>query len=230
MRKIDVLIVAAGTGDRLGRGEPKAFVSVGGRPMLAWSLGAIGGRETLGRVVVAGPPAFSERTVELVERYGPAGGARVVAGGETRQRSVSLGLEALEDESEYVLVHDAARPCLRRTLVDRLVEALSAHDAVVPAVPVADTLVREVGGTVDAVLDRVRIAGAQTPQAFRTDLLVRAHRRAESRGFESSDDASLVFALGEPVHVVAGDPDNFKVTFPGDLEMAEAVLRARGGD
>jgi 2-C-methyl-D-erythritol 4-phosphate cytidylyltransferase len=128
-----------------------------------------------------------------------------------------------------VLIHDAARPCLSDALRDRLIDALAAHDAVVPAVPVTDTLIRDLDAGVDAILDRVHIAGVQTPQAFRLELIRRAHAAARDRGFKSSDDGSLVLALGEKVATVPGERTNLKVTFRDDLMIAEAILKNGAG-
>ncbi|HET6350326.1 MAG TPA: IspD/TarI family cytidylyltransferase, partial [Candidatus Krumholzibacteria bacterium] len=152
----------------------------------------------------------------------------VVTGGATRQDSVYLGLEQTPADATHVLIHDAARPCLSAALRDRVIDALAEHDAVVPAVAVTDTLIRDVEGGVDAILDRVHIAGVQTPQAFRLDLIRRAHGVARDRGFTSSDDGSLVLALGERVATVAGERTNLKVTFRDDLAIAEAVLKNGG--
>jgi len=150
-----------------------------------------------------------------------------VVGGATRQESVFNGLRALPDGFQHVLIHDAARPCVSPTLIASVLDALQSHDAVVPAVAVTDTLVRNYESKVDAIIDRVHVAGVQTPQAFRLELIVRAHREARARGFQSSDDGSLVLALGEPVHTVPGERSNIKVTVREDIAMAEAVLTIR---
>ena len=112
-------------------------------------------------------------------------------------------------------------------MTSRGLDALSEHDAVVPAVAATDTLVRDYEGRVDAVIDRVHVAGVQTPQAFRFDLILRAHREARARGFHSSDDGSLVLALGEPVFTVPGERTNIKVTYRDDVAIAEAILNSR---
>jgi 2-C-methyl-D-erythritol 4-phosphate cytidylyltransferase len=134
------------------------------------------------------------------------------------------GLQALPEGTTRVLIHDAARPCVSRALLDRIVAALDRHDAVVPAVGAVDTLVRERDGAVEAILDRVHVSGVQTPQAFAVDVIVRAHAEARKRGFHSSDDGSLVLAIEEPVATVPGDRMNLKVTYPEDLAIAEAIL------
>ncbi len=146
-------------------------------------------------------------------------------GGTTRQESVFNALRALGDNITHVLIHDAARPCASPALIERVLDALASHDAVVPAVAATDTLVRDYQGRVDAIIDREHVAGVQTPQGFRLDLILRAHREAKARGFHSSDDGSLVLALGEPVHTVAGQRTNIKVTFREDVAMVEAILK-----
>ena len=105
-----------------------------------------------------------------------------------------------------------------------MLEALASHGAVVPAVAATDTLIRNFENRVDAIIDRVHVAGVQTPQAFRFDLILRAHREAKARGFQSSDDGSLVLALGEPVHTLPGERTNIKVTYRDDVAIAEAIL------
>jgi 2-C-methyl-D-erythritol 4-phosphate cytidylyltransferase len=176
-------------------------------------------------VVVAAPPGREDEVREALE--GMAVHA-VVSGGETRQDSVFNALGALPEGAARVLIHDAARPCVSPALVRRVAEALDSHDAVVPAVPVVDTLVREMDGRVQAILDRTHVSGVQTPQGFATALIVEAHRRARERGYRSSDDGSLVVAMGEPLATVPGDRNNIKVTFPEDVAVAEIILTKAG--
>jgi len=148
-----------------------------------------------------------------------------VSGGNSRQDSVYNGLERVPEGTTHVLIHDAARPCLSPALRDRVIDALASHDAVVPAVPVTDTLIRDMDAGVDAILDRENLAGVQTPQGFRLELIRRAHRIARERGFKSSDDGSLVLALAEKVATVPGERTNLKVTYRDDVIIAEAILK-----
>jgi 2-C-methyl-D-erythritol 4-phosphate cytidylyltransferase/2-C-methyl-D-erythritol 2,4-cyclodiphosphate synthase len=122
------------------------------------------------------------------------------------------------------LIHDAARPCLSAELLARIVEALRSNDAVVPVIPAVDTLAVNYGGVVDAIVDRANIACVQTPQAFEKQLALRAHRKAFADGLESSDDGSLVLALGGKVTTVPGDRANIKVTYAEDIAIAEEIL------
>lgn len=226
--KAAALIVAGGSGARFAAESgdaPKQLTALCGRAMIAWSADALARGDRIAHLVVVLPAELEEgvravlapRTVEKAHAF--------VAGGATRQESVFNGLRALPEGVTHVLIHDAARPCASPALVDRVLAALETHDAVVPAVAATDTLIRDFQGRVDAIVDRVHVAGVQTPQGFRRELILRAHREAKARGFHSSDDGSLVLALGEPVHTVAGERTNIKVTFREDVAIAEAVLK-----
>ena len=228
MNHITALIMAAGTGERFGADEPKQFHRLGGRPVLIWAAGAFSSCPAVDGLVLVVPPGLEDRTAALVREHQLRKVEAIVSGGAARQESVRLGLAAVLAATEYVLVHDAARPCVAAGLIDRICTALNDHDAVIPTIPVIDTLVLELDGAVDATLDRSRISCVQTPQGFRADSLDRAHRRAAARGLESSDDGSLILAMGERVKTVPGDPANIKITYPADLKIAETILAAGG--
>ena len=219
------VIVAAGTSERFGAGLKQVALLID-RPVLAWSVERLGA--AVDEVVVVAPPGREDALAAALA--GPWSGQvdRIVPGGETRQASVRAGLEALGDDVDVVLVHDAARPCLGADLVGRMLDAARRGGAAVPVVAVRDTLVREHEGRVDAVLDRQGVCAVQTPQAFALDVIRRAHRRAAARGLEASDDGTLVLAMGTPVVAVRGEPDNIKITWPSDLVLAEAILRGNG--
>lgn len=213
------IVVAAGAGERIAGDTPKQLIPLAGAPMVVWSVRALAA--VCDAVVVVAPPG---REDDVSEALSALGVHAVVAGGATRQESVWNGLEALPDGAARVLIHDAARPCVSRALLDRIVTALGESEAVVPAVPAVDTLIREAENHVDAILDRAYISAVQTPQAFALDVIMRAHRKARASGFQSSDDGSLVLALGERVATVRGERTNIKVTYPEDLAVAEAIL------
>ena len=192
------MIVAAGSGDRFG--GPKQYAPLGARRVLDWSLGAA--RESCDGVVLVVHPDRAGDREPMVDA--------VVAGGATRSASVRAGLAAVPDDADIVLVHDAARPLASAQLWRRVLAAVEdGNDAVVPAIPVVDTL-REVGG---ATVDRAGYVAVQTPQGFRAALLRRAHEGAA----EGTDDASLVEAIGGKVLVVDGEPENRKITTTADL-------------
>ena len=208
------LLVAAGSGERLGASRPKAFVMLAGRPMLEWSVEALRGFE---RGVVALPAGFDAPD-----------GCVGVRGGATRSESVRAALTAA-GEGEVVVVHDAARPLVEPGLLTRVLDALGDADCAVAAAQVTDT-VKEAGPDhrVVATLDRTRLWAIQTPQAFRRDALERALDVPESVLASATDDAWLVERAGGRVVVVPSEAANFKVTTPLDLELAELLLRRRG--
>jgi len=225
------LVPAAGRGERLGPGAPKALREIGGEPIL---LHAVRGLLASGRVdlvVVAAPP--SDEGVAEVRRIlaGLEHSVIVVPGGATRQQSVALALAAVPEQGyEVILVHDAARALTPPATIAAVIEAvLAGLPAVVPVLPVADTIksavVADDGSTsVDRTVDRSGLRAIQTPQGFRREVLARAHAAA---GHDATDDAGLVESLGESVGMIPGHVEAFKVTTPFDLVLAEAVLNSR---
>ncbi|OBG88172.1 2-C-methyl-D-erythritol 4-phosphate cytidylyltransferase [Mycobacterium sp. E802] len=215
------VVPAAGSGERLGAGRPKAFVNLGHKPLLEHALDGLLGSGVIDRVVVAVPPA---RTDEAMLVFGAR--AEIVAGGADRTESVGLALGAADD-ADFVLVHDAARALTPPSLIARVVAALTeGHAAVVPGLPLADTIKAvDANGAVLGTPERAGLRAVQTPQGFRADVLRRAYQRAGAGAV--TDDASLVEQLGTPVQIVEGDPLAFKITTPLDLLLAEAVM-ARG--
>jgi 2-C-methyl-D-erythritol 4-phosphate cytidylyltransferase len=212
------VVPAAGSGQRLAAGAPKAFVNLAGRPMLERAIAGLRDSGVIDSIVVAVP---ANRTDEAKLVFG--GEALIVAGGADRTESVSLALAAVGD-ADFVLVHDAARALTPPSLVARVVHALEAgHSAVVPALPVADTIKAvDANGAVLGTPERAGLRAVQTPQGFHIDVLRRAYARAGDGGF--TDDASMVEQSGGQVQVVEGDPLAFKITTPLDLVLAEAIL------
>jgi 2-C-methyl-D-erythritol 4-phosphate cytidylyltransferase/2-C-methyl-D-erythritol 2,4-cyclodiphosphate synthase len=212
-----LLIVAAGSGSRLGRATPKALVSLADRPLLAWTLESVEGAD-FARVAVAAP---AERLDEVARLAGSR--VRVVAGGATRSASVRAGVSALAPEDgDVVAVHDAARPLVTAEEFRAVLESAERLGAAAAATPAVDTIKRAAEGRVVETLDRREIFGAATPQAFRWDLLRRA-----LEGGDATDEATLCEAAGIPVTLVPVSRLAFKITTPEDLELAEAILAAR---
>jgi 2-C-methyl-D-erythritol 4-phosphate cytidylyltransferase len=207
-----VVVVAAGGGRRFG--GPKQFTSVGGRPLVAWSLSAA--RAVADGVVLVVPADSHHAGVDH------HGADAVVRGGATRAASVRAGLDAVPDSADIIVVHDGVRPLAGAALFRSVVEAVEAGaPAAVPALALADTVKRvDAGGAVVTTLDRGDLVAVQTPQAFRAEVLRRAHRGAD----DATDDAGLVEAQGATVRVVPGDPRNLKVTTPADLDIVRALL------
>ncbi|HET9199072.1 MAG TPA: 2-C-methyl-D-erythritol 4-phosphate cytidylyltransferase [Solirubrobacterales bacterium] len=229
---VTAVVAAAGSGERLGAGGPKAFVPVAGKPMIEWSIDAFRVCDRVGSIVVAAPPGHG----------GDLDGddLAVVSGGATRTQSVANALEAVE--TEYVAIHDAARPLVTPALVGALVADLDANPdaaAVIAAAPVTDTIkrasVRSLSSDsnekeqlkIESTEDRSRLWAAQTPQVFRTDAL-RAALAAAERPDEATDEATVVEWSGGIVLIHPVAEPNLKVTTPLDLRVAEQLLVERG--
>ncbi len=231
------LIVAAGSGERLGAGRPKALVELAGRPLVQWSIDALLAVADVDRLVVA-LPAGAELPLDAraVERLS------TVEGGASRSDSVRLALAAAgtaagEDGQDLVLVHDAARPLLSASLAESVIAALARDhdaDAAIAALPVTDTVKRvDRQDAVRETLDRSELWAVQTPQVFRREALARALDVPARELARATDDAWLIERAGGRVIVVRGSDENLKVTTPMDLRVAELLLAERaaaGGD
>jgi 2-C-methyl-D-erythritol 4-phosphate cytidylyltransferase/2-C-methyl-D-erythritol 2,4-cyclodiphosphate synthase len=228
---IGVIVVAAGSGTRLGHAEPKAFVPLAGRTILERALDSVLGMTEPAQIVVVVPAAQLARARALVS--GAAGAASgdvgVVAGGATRQASVAAGLAQLAPEIGVVLVHDSARPFTPSALFDAVIARVRSSGAgVVPGLPVADTLKRTDAGLALETVDRSVLAAVQTPQGFPRAELDAAYAAAASAAVDYTDDAALFAAAGHPVQVIEGDPHGFKITTAWDLRRAETLREATG--
>jgi 2-C-methyl-D-erythritol 4-phosphate cytidylyltransferase len=218
------VIVAAGRSDRMN-GTDKVFVTLAGRPLLAWTLAAFKKCDAIDAVVVVAAAESLARVRALVADWRFDKVTAVVAGGATRQQSVRAGIEAAADAA-IVAVHDGARPLVTPELIARGVALARETGAALCAVPARDTI-KDVEGDPPAVVatpDRTRAWLAQTPQVFDRQLLLDAHARAET---DATDDSALVEATGHRVRVYKGDYANIKITTPQDLIIAEALLRER---
>lgn len=234
------MIAAAGSGDRLGVGGPKAFVELAGRPLLAWSLAALDSAETIAAIVIAAPPGEEDRAAAVASEAGVV--AAVVPGGRARSESVAAGLAAAE--AELIAVHDAARPLVTAGLVDEIVAKLDSRPdaaAVIAAAAITDTVKRareprpakgefpRGGPTIAKTESRDHLWAAQTPQVFRAAVLRDALAGDPQAIAAATDDAILVEKAGGKVLIHPSPPENLKVTTPMDLRMAEALLAGRAG-
>ncbi len=225
-----VIVPAAGRGERLGPGAPKALRTLAGQPILLHAIRNLATARDIDVIVVAVPEDAVDESRGLLA--GIELPITIVSGGETRQDSVARALLALAPEVDVVLVHDAARPLVPADVVDRVANAVRAGaPAVIPTLGIVDTIKEvDADGVVRATLDRARLRAVQTPQGFARDVLQRAH--ASSDGGDATDDAGLVERMGVDVQTVAGHEEAFKITRPLDLVLAEAILarrRASGG-
>jgi 2-C-methyl-D-erythritol 4-phosphate cytidylyltransferase len=217
------IVVAAGSSTRMD-GVDKIWAPLAGRPILAHSVLAMQDVATEVIVVVKQPDEV--RVVQMLEGLHLRVPWRITRGGARRQDSVRCGLRAIR-AGGFVAVHDAARPLATAALLARAFESARQAGACVPALALSDTIKRAEGHRVVETVDRAGLWSVQTPQVFSTEILSRAYRSAEGQDNAVTDDAMLVERVDGPVTIVEGEPWNFKVTTPGDLEMAEAYIRVR---
>jgi 2-C-methyl-D-erythritol 4-phosphate cytidylyltransferase len=231
--RVFVILPAAGIGTRMaaaGAAAPKQFLELGGQPILIHSLKAFAGVAAVTEILVAVRPQEMERVHQQVTAAGLNGRVRVVEGGDNRQGSVANALAALNcADDDIVLVHDAVRPLIDGHTIERTIAAIQKHGAAIVGVPAIDTI-KQVERTADgaiitSTIPRELIVQAQTPQGATAARLRRAFAEANADGFSGTDEASVLERAGMEVAVVAGSHRNFKITQPGDLELAEFYLK-----
>jgi 2-C-methyl-D-erythritol 4-phosphate cytidylyltransferase len=234
------ILLAAGQGRRFGATSGKGFTEIHGRPLLSWSLATFAAHPQIESIVVVVPPWSEgiERTRrDVVDPMGLGHRVVLVPGGDRRQDSSQLGIDALPasvraNPSAVVLIHDAARPMVSGFLITRCLRALADFPeaaGVLPALPVRETLKKAADAWVERTVDRDGLWAAQTPQVFRLGPLRDAQARAQEQGIAVTDDAALVEAAGGRLRIVPGDIENIKVTYPEDRILVERLLRAREG-
>ncbi len=224
------ILLAAGSGRRMGSVLPKQFIDLAGRPMLVHALAAFERAEQVERVVLVTLADSVDRCRKVVREWGISKVTAVVTGGEQRQDSVAEGLRAVPEDAGVIVVHDGARPLVLPEQIDAVIDLAREKGSAVLGTPVTDTIKEIDNGRVLHTLDRSRLWRVQTPQAFRAPILHRAHEVAARCGYTGTDDTSLLEQLNVPVYVVTGREDNLKITAPEDLAMAESILRSRAGN
>lgn len=235
--RVFVILPAAGIGTRMAAGShaaaPKQFLSIGGLPVLVRSVKAFLEVQRVDAVCVAVRATERDRVTQQIEEHGLGTRVHVVEGGDSRQESVGKALAALESSAEdIVLVHDAVRPLIDAATIERTIDAVERHGAAIVGLPAVDTI-KQVertaeGAIITATIPRERVVLAQTPQGARVGLLRQAFAEAEADGFAGTDEASLLERAGMEVAVVPGSAKNFKITQPGDIELAEFYLQQAG--
>ncbi len=222
MNALYAIILAGGRGSRLGAGEPKQFLDLAGRPVIAWSMEAFASVPGLSGMVLVGPEDERARMEAVAAAHGRRLVRAIVPGGATRQGSSWNGLSALPfDDDDIVLIHDAARPFIEPATILECVDETRAHGAAAIYVRATDTVAEGADGFVRAIPSRESLYYAQTPQCFRYSLIRDAHARARAAGTDSAtDDVRLALDAGHDVRIVLGDARNMKITTAFDLETA----------
>ncbi len=223
---LTAIIVAGGSSQRMG--FDKLLAPLNGRPVVAHSIAAFEQTESVTGIIVVGRAERLAEYEQIAETHGFRKISAVIPGGGRRQDSVSRGLEQLDAATQFVAVHDAARPLVRPELVERIFQLARAHGGAASAAPVTDTLKRaDDNHVVTGGVERTHLFAVQTPQIFRRDLLEKACRAISEAGLEVTDEISAVERAGGKIVLEPNDEPNFKITYPADIPLAEFVLRQR---
>ena len=236
MNRVSAIVPAAGLGTRMGADMPKQFLELDGVPLVVFTLRRLAACPAITDFLVATRGDEVDSLAARVAQENLGRPVRVIRGGDTRQDSVSNALAEVPSDADLILVHDAVRPLVTREQIERVIAEALVCDAAILGIPAMDTVKEVKRGSlpsdvalINATIPRERIVLAQTPQVFRTALLLEAFGRASQEGATSSDEAGLVERLGRTVHVVAGSERNLKITRPGDMQLAEFYLRQECG-
>ena len=223
---IAMVVVAAGRGERAGQeGGPKQYRLIGGKPVIRHTLDALHRHSPDSRIVLVIHPDDTELAADALAGFSAP--VEVVTGSNTRQASTLKGLDALSlAEPEFVFIHDGVRPFVNSAMLRRLSECLQSNPAVIPALQISETLKRATDGLITGTTDRASLYSAQTPQAFRFKEIYQAHKNAAREGITHlTDDAAIAEWAGIPVRIVEGSPDNIKLTWKKDIELADQQLK-----
>jgi len=229
--KISAVILAGGSGTRMTGDIPKQYLEIGGKPILNYSVDAFESAGCIDEIILVVPPGKVEYCRQnIVERGNYDKISKIVEGGATRQESSLKGVLAADSASDFVMIHDGARPFIQRDEIEKMAEKLAVSHAVIMAVPVKDTIKKiSPAETIEETLERKSLWAALTPQAFKRELIIEAHKYANEIGFQGTDDASLVEIMGKKVNILKGSYLNIKITTKEDMVFAEAILAHRRG-
>ena len=227
MPKISVIIPAAGSGKRMGGNTSKQYLTIGDKPIIAETLALFNESPYIDEIILVSPVGDMPLMEKMLKKYDLAKVSKIVKGGKERQDSISNGLDALDQSSSIVLVHDGVRPFIDDEIIKKLIDAVNQYGAAIVAVPVKDTVKKVLGTFITGTAPRENLWLAQTPQAFRFEIIKGAYENAREKGIKGTDDASLVEAMGLDVKIVMGSYENIKITTPEDLVFAEAIKKER---
>lgn len=224
-----VVLPAAGSGKRMKAGHNKLFLTLRDKPILIHTLEVFEQDSNCAGIWLAVKPQERGTIQEMLSKFGITKVKGLPAGGDERQHSVYACIKAAANESELILVHDAARPFIEPSVIAELVKTAKETGAAIAGVKAKDTMKRVLNGVIEETVDREQLWMIQTPQAFQTSILVEAQEQAERDGFLGTDESMLVERLGMSVHVVESTYDNVKMTTQEDLVIGEAILQKRAG-
>jgi 2-C-methyl-D-erythritol 4-phosphate cytidylyltransferase len=223
MAHVSVIIVAAGSGARLGAVVPKAFVKLNGKPMVEYSLQAFQECKNVAEIILVKPVSYQINSVKYFDRYPKL--SSIISGGKERLDSVRAGLNMVSPGYKVILIHDAARPMVRTEQINAVIQAVKKHGAAILAAPVTDTIKQVKAGRITGTVDRSHLWKAQTPQGFKMLALKKSH--FNQKNVSATDDSQLVEMFNGNVHIVPGDDCNLKITTTIDLEIASWLLKKK---
>lgn len=233
MSKVHAIILAAGVGKRARYDIPKQFIKIAGKTIVEHTIDIFERHRNIDNIIIVVLPMYKTLMEEIVLKNNYKKVSKILAGGETRRESSFVGLDAIKDDNDVVLMHDAIRPFLSERIISQCVSALKKYDAVDVAIPSADTIIKLNGGdTIEDIPVRKFMLRGQTPQGFRVGVIKKAHLMAnKDKNVQVTDDCGLVFKykLAE-VHVVRGEENNIKITYPEDVFLAESLFKVRNMD
>ncbi len=222
---VTAIIVAAGKSERMGAGTDKAFLSLGSKPVIAWSLLAFERCTDIDQIILVVRKDQLVAAKAVTQMFGISKITKIVAGGTKRQDSVMNGLKEVDIDTRFVVIHDGARPCVTSETISETINLAKRSGAAVVGRRIWDTVkLVEKGTTVTKTEDRSKLWAVQTPQAFKVQTIRNAYKKVVSEGLEVTDDAAAVEGLGEPVRIYECEAVNLKITTVADLQLASAVL------
>ena len=225
VQKNAAVIVAAGSGTRMGAQIPKQFLEVMGRPILAHTVEKFQNNGCIDEIIIVTSESYISFCANMAKNCGFDKVRAIVLGGATRQISVMNGIAQVSDDIDNVFIHDGARPLVSDRVIAKCAEALADNTACAVGVPMKDTIkYSDNGEYIDRTVDRSHLWQIQTPQCFRVELISECHRRAVNDGFEATDDCMLLEHYGEKVALVEGDYENIKITSPQDIFVMEGLI------
>ncbi|MBE6397597.1 MAG: 2-C-methyl-D-erythritol 4-phosphate cytidylyltransferase [Lentisphaerae bacterium] len=223
---VTAIIVAAGKSERMGGGTDKAFLSLGSKPVVAWSLLAYEKNVDVDRIVLVVRKDQLTAAKAVARMFGISKLSKIVPGGARRQDSVQAGMKEVDSDTRIVVIHDGARPCVSQDVISDVIKMARRGSAAVTGNRVRDTVkIVEKGSTVSSTVDRTKYWVVQTPQAFPYSMLRKAYAAVEAERKEVFDDAQAVEIAGESVKICESDKPNIKITTPEDLQVAAAILK-----
>ena len=221
------IVLAAGKGTRMNAGMNKQFMLINDRPLLAQTLAAFQSCNAIDSIIlVAGRDELKACKEQIIDRYGFDKVDKLVPGGSERQQSVYNGIMELEDDCSIVVIHDGARPILPEGIIEKCIDGAKIYGAVSAGMPAKETIkILNEEGFVQYTPERGKVWVTQTPQAFKRDIIEKAHETANIKGISGTDDAFLVECMGIKVKMLEGSYENIKITTPEDIILAEAIMR-----